>query len=74
MTGVGIVFIKELHLGVDYEKCGSVSYTHLDVYKRQVLSYAQFGQVALKFFEKRRNKKYHIDGERADFENQVHPV
>ena len=39
-----------------------------------VLSYAQFGQVALKFFEKRRNKKYHIDGERADFENQVHPV
>ena len=39
-----------------------------------VLSYAQFGQVATKFFEKRRNKKYHIDGERADFENQVHPV
>ena len=39
-----------------------------------VLSYAQFGQVALKFFEKRRNKKYQIDGERADFENQVHQV
>ncbi len=39
-----------------------------------VLSYAQFGQVAVKFFEKRRNKKYGIDGEHADFKNKVHPV
>ncbi len=39
-----------------------------------VLSYAQFGQVAVKFFENRRNKKYGIDGEHADVENKVHPV
>lgn len=39
-----------------------------------VLSYAQFGQVAVKFFEKRRNKKYGIDGEHLDMENKVHPV
>jgi oxaloacetate decarboxylase alpha subunit len=29
--------------------------------EEDVLSYAQFGQVAVKFFEKRRNKKYGID-------------
>lgn len=39
-----------------------------------ILSYAQFGQVAVKFFEKRRNKKYGIDGEHLDMENKVHPV
>ncbi len=39
-----------------------------------ILSYAQFGQVAVKFFEKRRNKKYGIDGEHLDIENKVHPV
>ncbi len=39
-----------------------------------VLSYAQFGQVALKFFENRRNKKYGIDGKHADTANKVHPV
>lgn len=39
-----------------------------------VLSYAQFGQVAVKFFEKRRNAKYGIDGKHGDKENQVHPV
>lgn len=39
-----------------------------------VLSYAQFGQVAVKFFEKRRNTKYGIDGKHGDKENQVHPV
>lgn len=39
-----------------------------------VLSYAQFPQVAVKFFENRRNKKYGIDGEHADIENKVHPV
>ncbi len=42
--------------------------------EEDVLSYAQFGQVALKFFENRRNAKYGIDGKRADFENGVHPV
>ena len=39
-----------------------------------VLSYAQFGQVAVKFFEKRRNRLYGIDGEHVDFKAQVHPV
>lgn len=39
-----------------------------------VLSYAQFGQVAVKFFEKRRNAKYGIDGKHGDKENQIHPV
>lgn len=39
-----------------------------------VLSYAQFPQVAPKFFEKRRNKKYNIDGVHSDSVNKVHPV
>lgn len=42
--------------------------------EEDVLSYAQFGQVAVKFFEKRRNAKYGIDGKHGDKENQVHPV
>jgi oxaloacetate decarboxylase alpha subunit len=42
--------------------------------EEDVLSYAQFGQVAVKFFEQRRNKKYGIDGAHADMEKQVHPV
>ena len=39
-----------------------------------VLSYAQFGQVAVKFFEDRRNKKYGIDGKHSDKEKMIHPV
>lgn len=42
--------------------------------EEDVLSYAQFGQVAVKFFEKRRNKKYGVDGEHSDKEKQIHPV
>ena len=42
--------------------------------EEDVLSYAQFGQVATKFFEKRRNARYGIDGQRADFKNEIHPV
>ena len=42
--------------------------------EEDVLSYAQFGQVATKFFEKRRNSKYGIDGAHSDAQNQVHPV
>lgn len=42
--------------------------------EEDVLSYAQFGNVALKFFEKRRNKKYGIDGNNLDINNKVHPV
>ena len=41
--------------------------------EEDVLSYAQFGQVAVKFFEQRRNEKYHID-KNVDMENKVHPV
>lgn len=39
-----------------------------------VLSYAMFPQVAPKFFEKRRNAKYGIDGAHSDAANKVHPV
>ncbi len=42
--------------------------------EEDVLSYAQFGNVAIKFFENRRNKKYGIDGAHADITNKVHPV
>ena len=42
--------------------------------EEDVLTYAQFGAVAEKFFENRRNKKYAIDSNRLDAENQVHPV
>lgn len=42
--------------------------------EEDVLSYAQFGQVATKFFENRRNKKMGIDSEHADASNSVHPV
>ena len=42
--------------------------------EEDVLTYAQFGQVAVKFFEKRRNDKYHIDGDHLHMEEQVHPV
>lgn len=42
--------------------------------EEDVLSYAQFGQVAEKFFEKRRNKKVGIDSAHLDKENNVHPV
>lgn len=42
--------------------------------EEDVLSYAQFGQVAVKFFENRRNKKYGIDGEHSDKEKMIHPV
>ena len=42
--------------------------------EEDVLSYAQFGQVAVKFFENRRNAKYNLDGKHGDAENRVHPV
>ena len=42
--------------------------------EEDVLTYALFGQVAVKFFEKRRNKKYGIDGSHLNMEEQVHPV
>lgn len=42
--------------------------------EEDVLSYAQFGQVAVKFFENRRNAKFGIDGTHSDSEKQIHPV
>ncbi len=42
--------------------------------EEDVLSYAQFDRVAIKFFEKRRDKKAGIDSEHFDAENKVHPV
>ena len=42
--------------------------------EEDVLSYAQFGQVAVKFFEKRRNETYGLDGAHMNVEQGVHPV
>ena len=42
--------------------------------EEDILTYAQFGQVAVKFFENRRNQKYGIDGKHLNAENKVHPV
>lgn len=42
--------------------------------EEDVLSYAQFGDVAIKFFQKRRDKKYGLDGKHDDMETKVHPV
>ncbi len=42
--------------------------------EEDVLSYAQFDQVAVKFFEDRNNKKYKVDAKHADAESAVHPV
>ena len=39
-----------------------------------VLSYAQFGTVAEKFFEKRANKKYKVDADHANLKDGVHPM
>ncbi|HCA30407.1 MAG TPA: oxaloacetate decarboxylase subunit alpha [Ruminococcaceae bacterium] len=42
--------------------------------EEDILTYAQFDQVAVKFFEDRRNKKYGIDSKHLNTEAQVHPV
>lgn len=42
--------------------------------EEDLLSYAQFGQVATKFFEKRRDKKYGLDGKHDDIEKKIHAV
>ena len=42
--------------------------------EEDVLSYAQFGQVAVKFFEKRRDKQFGLDGVHGDAQKQIHPV
>ena len=42
--------------------------------EEDVLSYAQFDQVAVKFFQNRRDAKYGLDGKHDDIEPKVHPV
>lgn len=42
--------------------------------EEDVLSYAQFGQVAVKFFQKRRDERFGLDGVHGNPEKQVHPV
>ena len=42
--------------------------------EEDVLSYAQFDQVAVKFFENRRDAKYNLDGKHDDIKTKVHPV
>ncbi len=42
--------------------------------EEDILSYAQFGQVATKFFEKRRDTKYNLDSKHDNIETKVHPV
>ena len=39
-----------------------------------VLTYAMFPQVAVKFFEYREAQKYRIDPDMVDYENRVHPL
>ena len=42
--------------------------------EEDILSFAQFDQVAIKFFQQRRDKKYNLDGKHDDIESKVHPV
>lgn len=42
--------------------------------EEDILTMAMFPQVAPKFFESRKNKKYGIDGKHADKAGKVHPV
>ncbi len=42
--------------------------------EEDVLSYAQFGPVAIKFFEQRAAEKYGVDAKHADPKTAVHPV
>ena len=42
--------------------------------EEDVLSLAQFDQVAVKFFENRNNNLYKVDAEHSDAKNAVHPI
>lgn len=42
--------------------------------EEDVLSYALFPQVAMKFFEKRRADKYGLNQELMDQKENIHPV
>lgn len=42
--------------------------------EEDVLSYAQFGTVAEKFFERRANRRYGVDADHADAAGHIHPM
>ena len=42
--------------------------------EEDVLSYALFGQVAVKFFEQRRAAKYKVDKDMVDMDNKIHYI
>ena len=42
--------------------------------EEDILTMAMFPQVAPKFFESRKNKKYGVDGKHGDKASKVHPV
>ncbi len=44
------------------------------VQEEDVLSYAQFDKVAVKFFEQRNNRIYKVDGDHSNAESAVHPL
>ncbi len=44
------------------------------IQEEDVLSYALFEQVAVKFFEARKNAMYNLDGANADFDKKIHTV
>ncbi len=42
--------------------------------EEDVLSFAQFGSVAQKFFERRRNRRFGVDSDGVDFKNKIHSI
>lgn len=42
--------------------------------EEDVLSLAQFGSVAQKFFERRRNRRFGVDSDGVDFKNKIHSI
>lgn len=42
--------------------------------EEDILSYALFPQVAESYFKYRQAKKYKIDNNLVDYENQTHPI
>ena len=67
---------KYYHADLIHDKIDDFKDEIKEYYEQEedILSYAQFGQVAVKFFQKRRDKKYNLDGKHEDFESKVHPV
>ena len=76
--------LREIRERVESELAGINASAELDALRAKiagyieqdedVLSYALFGQVAIKFFEARKAKKYGIDATSADAALGVHSV